>query len=612
MALTLEIPSTTPGCGEPGLIAAARAGDDRAFEQLYARYRERIEAFILGRVRDHGRAEDIAQEVFMSALRRLRANEQEIAFKPWIYEIAKNACIDEFRRAQRSREVSLDADESLNGDRGALLSIAPSPPAAVENKQRLDDLRGAFGGLSDVHHKLLVMRELEGLSYDEIGSRMGMSRQVVESTLFRARRKLSAEYEELASGRRCQQIQSVIADGRAVSSRALGVREHRQLARHLAHCQPCRITAHLAGVDESLVRPRTIATKLAGLLPFPIWRWLGRPERGLRQLVARKGAHPATGQNLVALADQAQSPLSLGGAAVAAAVVALAGAGGAVVAVTSHESHARRATPPGTHAGVPAAGLPGGAHATAVGGAGRVSTGGLGIAARHATGALVVPSVGSRPGRPATHTPVRGSSGTGGGGATSTGASSGTSGGAAGAAGSAASAATSVSSRVPLAGTTQSTGSSLAGTAGNTVSQVTQGVGSTVTKVVNTVSGAVNSATGTASSVTGAVGNTVSNVGSTVSSTVGSTVGSALGGSTGTTAPTSGATSGSGTGPLGSTGWLDRPERRIDGLEHRLAPDPLDHRRTAAPRRAANATAAVEYWLDRGVAQPGSAHRSGR
>ena len=542
MALTLEMPSTTPGCGESRLIAAARAGDDRAFEQLYARYRERIEAFIVGRVRDHGRAEDIAQEVFMSALRRLRANEQEIAFKPWIYEIAKNACIDEFRRAQRNREVSLDADESLNGDRAALLSIAPSPPAAVENKQRLDDLCGAFGGLSDVHHKLLVMRELEGLSYDEIGSRLGMSRQMVESTLFRARRKLTAEYEELASGRRCQQIQSVIADGRAVSSRALGLRERRQLARHLAHCQPCRITAHLAGVDESLVRPRTIATKLAGLLPFPIWRWLGRPGRGLRQLVARKGAHPATGQGLAALADQAQAPLSLGGAAVAAAVIALAGAGGAAVAVTNHDGHARTATPPIAHAGASAAG----ARAATVGGASTPSKGSLGIAAGHETGALIVPRIGSRPGRPATDTPVRGSSGSGGAGATSTGGSAGTVAGATSAAGSAAAAATGVTGRVPLAGTAQSTGSSLAATAGKTVSAVTQGVGSTVSKVVNTVAN-------TTSSVTGAVGNTVSSVGSTVSSTVGSTVGSVLGGSSSTTAPTAPATSGSGPGSVGST-----------------------------------------------------------
>ena len=120
-------------------------GDDRAFEELYSRYRERIAAFILSKVHDHGRAEDIAQEVFMSALRRLRATEQEIAFKPWLYEIAKNACIDEFRRSRRAREVSLDADEELSGGRRGLLSWLPRrpPPPRASSRSATSRARSA-------------------------------------------------------------------------------------------------------------------------------------------------------------------------------------------------------------------------------------------------------------------------------------------------------------------------------------------------------------------------------------------------------------------------------------------------------------------------------------
>ena len=103
------------------LVAAVRRGDDRAFEQLYARYQRRISAYVLGMVKDHGRAEDITQEVFISALRRMRETERPIAFKPWIYEIAKNACIDPFRRSRRAEEVSFDADEGLGQRR-------PRPP----------------------------------------------------------------------------------------------------------------------------------------------------------------------------------------------------------------------------------------------------------------------------------------------------------------------------------------------------------------------------------------------------------------------------------------------------------------------------------------------------
>nr|MDQ2897529.1 sigma-70 family RNA polymerase sigma factor [Actinomycetota bacterium] len=274
---------------EHDLIDAARNGDDRAFEELYARYNGRITGFIHARVRDHGRSEDVAQEVFISALRRLRSTSQPIQFKPWIYEIAKNACIDEYRRTRRIREVSLDSGDD-ESDSSVLPSRAPTPLATVETKQRLTDLRGAFGGLSDSHHQLLVLREFEGLSYDEIGARTGMTRQMVESGLFRARRKLTEEYEELASGRRCSQIQSTIEAGRALSARSLGIRERRVFARHLAHCQPCRVAAHLAGVDETLVRRRRIGAKIAGLLPLPLWRWPWAAGRS-RQLVF--GAQPA-------------------------------------------------------------------------------------------------------------------------------------------------------------------------------------------------------------------------------------------------------------------------------------------------------------------------------
>jgi len=361
MALTLSMTSAAPAWSERELVQAARHGDDRAFERLYGRYQARILSFVLSRVRDHGRAEDIAQEVFISALRRLRASDQAITFKPWIYEIAKNACIDEFRRSQRGREVSLDADEELVGGRRGLLSIAPTPPAAAENKQRLDDLQSAFGGLSENQHQLLVLREFEGLSYKEIGSRTGMSRQVVESTLFRARRKLSEEYTELASGRRCEHVQGVIEDGRAKSSGSFGLRERRQISRHLAHCQPCRRVARLGGVDEELFRRHGIAAKIAALLPIPLFRW---PLRGghaaskgtSANAAARAGSHHLVAAQSLQSAASAAGPtgasITLGKAAAVAAALVIGGAGGGVLA-SSSPAPAHRApvpTAPSRHA----------------------------------------------------------------------------------------------------------------------------------------------------------------------------------------------------------------------------------------------------------------------
>jgi RNA polymerase sigma factor (sigma-70 family) len=258
------------------LVAAVRRGDDRAFEALYGRYQRRIHAYVLGMVKDHGRAEDVTQEVFVSAIRRMRETERPIAFKPWIYEIAKNACIDQFRRSKRTEEVSLQADEGLaRNDYMRLVGSDPAPHDAVAAKQELDDLCGAFGGLSDTHHEILVLRELEGLSYREIGERMGMSRPAVESTLFRARRRLTEEYDDLVSGARCLRIQSIIA---VATEGRLGARETRRLSRHVAHCQPCRREALAAGIDAAILTHvplrKRAAAKIAGLLPFPgIERW---------------------------------------------------------------------------------------------------------------------------------------------------------------------------------------------------------------------------------------------------------------------------------------------------------------------------------------------------
>ncbi|MCW3010450.1 MAG: sigma-70 family polymerase sigma factor, partial [Solirubrobacterales bacterium] len=316
------------GLTDAELVAAVRRGSDRAFEQLYARYHRRIAAYVHGMVGDHGRAEDIAQEVFISALRRMRETERPIAFKPWIYEIAKNACIDQFRRARRSEEVSIDADDGLGAaDYGRLAGSGPAPDVAVDQKMAIDHLRGAFGGLSETHHEILVMRELEGLSYAEIGDRLGMTRPSVESTLFRARRRLGEEYEELVSGVRCLRVQDIIdAAGAALP----GARDQRRLSAHLSHCQPCRRHARVAGLDATLLvtAPRRVRTRIAALLPLPAFlrrRWV---EEDVTPAVANH--HVSSVAQLSAQLSTAVDPAiaSWAKAVAAAATLALAGAAG--------------------------------------------------------------------------------------------------------------------------------------------------------------------------------------------------------------------------------------------------------------------------------------------
>ena len=321
-------------------------------------------------VHDHGRAEDITQDVFISALRRMRATDARIAFKPWMYEIAKNACIDAFRRSKRAEEVSYDVEDGA--ERLHLTSNGPTPDAAVDTRMSLDHLRGAFGGLSEAHHQILVMRELEGLSYRQIGEKLGMSRPSVESTLFRARRRLSEEYEELVSGERCRRIQTIIA---GATDAQLGTRDERKMARHVSYCQPCRRAALVAGFDPDALAPkRTVREKIAALLPIPAFlkRYIAGGDGGVLSTAAHY-AEPASGGWMKAAA--------------AASALVLAGFGAHEVSQNGGDKHDASGTSAAA-AGPAASAAPTSGGVTPHGAAGaahRLASGGGGSASHHTT-----------------------------------------------------------------------------------------------------------------------------------------------------------------------------------------------------------------------------------
>jgi len=339
-APVLERSDRDAGPTDHQLVTAVRRGDDHAFETLYSRYQRRIAAYTYGMVKDYGRAEDITQEIFISALRRMRQTERPIAFKPWIYEIAKNACIDAYRRQRRAEEVSFEAHDHLSSaDHGRLVATAPEPEAAVDAKEELDLLCGAFGGLTESHHQVLVMREFEGLSYQDIGERMGMSRPAVESTLFRARKRLGEEYDELASGARCLRIQSIIVEAGEAS---LGLRDQRRLSRHVSHCQPCRRLAFQSGVEIPVPARTRAARRIAAWLPLPA---ILRLRRGGDE-VAPSATGGGGGGSWLAHAPALSDAMSSGWGKAAAGLAALlvAGAGAGVTTTLSGDKRDERGT----------------------------------------------------------------------------------------------------------------------------------------------------------------------------------------------------------------------------------------------------------------------------
>jgi RNA polymerase sigma factor (sigma-70 family) len=504
MPAATHILRAVPTATDQELVAAVRHGDDRAFEELFSRYRRRISAYVYGMVGDHGRAEDITQEVFISALRRLRETDRPIAFKPWIYEIAKNACIDESRRAHRRQEVPLDTEtDALPIERQALAGNLP-PDAAIENKQQIDRLRGAFYGLSRDHHRILLMRELEGRSYDEIGERMEMTPPMVESTLFRARRRLGEEYQDLESGRRCSNVRLAVERVVEHPGRRVGIREHRRIALHLAHCEHCRRHARELGLHESYFRAQTFKEKLAALLPIP---WLLRRRRksdkddssggaavdGSAGGVGVNGALAARG---LQLAGKFAEPIShVSGSGRVAAVLgalALTTAAGGVVALNVHSGRAAVGS-----------GGPGGSATSHHSGthAGIASGGGL-----QSTGATA------------------GSSGPGA--STATGLASGSAGGHAGG-GPAGSGLLGRSGSIPrtISGRAGTSAGGVLGGAGSTVGRTVSGAGGGISGVGNSVGHTISGAGGAGQQV----GKIVQGAGNTVGGTVQS-VGKQLGG----------------------------------------------------------------------------------
>lgn len=502
------------------LVEAVRAGDDHAFERLYERYHRRIGAYILGMVRDHGRAEDLTQEAFVSALRRMRQTDREIHFKPWIYEIAKNACIDAFRRSRRAEEVSFDAEQESGGaDAARLVTTTGAPEAAVDQKQRLDHLWGAFDGLSDAHHQILVMRELEGLSYAEIGERLGMSRASVESTLFRARRRLSEEYEELQTGEACRRAQGII-DSAATS--AIGRRDQRRLGSHIARCSPCRREAVMAGLDAAVMARRPVRGKLAALLPLPMLRrrWGGAPDAP-----SGGGAHHAAAQWSAAAASYGDAPATWLKAGAAVAALALAGVG-ASSAVRGHHGaaeHGRSAAPAAVRSARSAGPLSAG-HADAAKAA-RVRAGGTGgvgssrpASTRPRSGAATSPAgTGAKraaASQPAVRVPSAGSLVT---------------------AVTAPAQATTTTAGGAVRQVAGDAGTAVGGSTGQAVQQVGAAVGSGVDQVTTTATGAVqgvvDTAAGAVQGVTGTVAGTATTVTQAVDQTA-ATAGAAVSGAT--------------------------------------------------------------------------------
>lgn len=191
----------TPDADDHELVAAAQAGDRRAFRELYQRYERKVYAVAYGFLRSQEDALDVVQEAFIKVHRYLPNFEGQSSFYTWLYRIVANLCIDHMRRSGRKKDVEFDDKLRHDGGEESATDMVPisalgDPAEAVRNKEILKAVEQSLHRLSDKHRAVIVMRELQGLSYADMAKAMNCSKGTIMSRLFHARRNMQKLLKE--------------------------------------------------------------------------------------------------------------------------------------------------------------------------------------------------------------------------------------------------------------------------------------------------------------------------------------------------------------------------------------------------------------------------------
>jgi RNA polymerase sigma factor (sigma-70 family) len=281
--------------GDETLAGRAASGSDAAFTALYERYYGPLLGYTRSILRDAEDAHDATQNALESALRALPSREPGRPLRPWLYKIAHNEAITIVRR--RRPQIELQP---------AFEPTVPGPEVDAEQRERLEQLVDDLQSLPERQRGALVMRELNGLSYDEIGSALGLTNEAARRAVFDARSAL----HDAADGRdtACVSVRHSISDGDRRSLRARGIRAH------LRSCDDCASFQRSIGArrgDLHLLAPWVSGAALMGALG------VGGGGGGGALLATGGGASAGAGASA---AGWASLPTAIKGLAVAAAL----------------------------------------------------------------------------------------------------------------------------------------------------------------------------------------------------------------------------------------------------------------------------------------------------
>jgi RNA polymerase sigma factor (sigma-70 family) len=266
----------------------------RELDELYREHAAEVYRYVYAVLGDSADAEDITQTTFVNALRALERGEQPRKPTNWLITIAHNLIRQRFRQqATRPREVELDRDV---------------PAAEADNEgPSIDDLVRALQRIPPPQREALVLREMEGRSYKEIGEILGVSQAALETRIFRARRSLAEELENLDTCNDAELALSQRADGR------LGRKERKRLVAHLEECPSCARVVVLG-------MRRRRAFKVLALVPLPLSLTLFKGAPSASAAAAASGAAgTAAGVGAVGIGAGVTAKIAIGLAAVAVA-----------------------------------------------------------------------------------------------------------------------------------------------------------------------------------------------------------------------------------------------------------------------------------------------------
>ena len=166
-------------------IAAAQRGDEAARQWLLEQYTPVVYRFCIRMMGNEQDARDITQDVFVKVLRHLPKYDRRWAFKTWVFTIARNTCLDEFRRRKRRGEVA----------ETEVVATGPSPLDEVDRKMTADQLTAALQDISPMYREVIVLHHLENRKFAEISQMLDIPMGTVMNRIFRARQRLRNAYE---------------------------------------------------------------------------------------------------------------------------------------------------------------------------------------------------------------------------------------------------------------------------------------------------------------------------------------------------------------------------------------------------------------------------------